>query len=78
VLCAMGFRYQLFFMKLWPDAIFLSKRIKFANQIEFVGHIGSTCGIVVILDNKLSKPTKKTVILTHESKIVSFSSYVNL
>lgn len=64
-------------MKIWPDAIFLSKRIKFASQIECVAQMGSTSGMVVILDNKLSKPSKKTVILTHENKLVSFSSYVN-
>lgn len=65
-------------MKISAGSVLLSKRVKFPHNVEYVTQLGNSCGVLVVLDNQVSAPRRKVLILTHEDKIVSFSQYVNL
>jgi hypothetical protein len=60
----MGFRFRLYFMRIWPELIETSRRVKFQSKIELVNPIGSGSGIVVVLGNQSARKQKKIIILT--------------
>ena len=64
-------------MRIWPELIELSRRIKFPYRIEMVHAFGKENGLVIVLNNNIGDVVKKVVIVTHESKIISFSQYQN-